>query len=95
MTRIVVKKIIWDEWNIAHIQKHTVTVEEVEKAVRNIVVHKRAKNNRYSLFCRAGTRIITLIIKREKQSIYYLVTARDAAKKERRIVYEKERKKIT
>lgn len=93
MTRIVVKELIWDEWNLKHIQKHQVTVKEVEIAARNIVTHKKAKINRYAIFGRVGARILTMIIKREKRSVYYLVTARDTAKKERRIVYEKESKK--
>lgn len=93
MTRIVIKEIIWDKWNTSHIDKHNVTVEDVELAAKNIIAHEKAKNKRYAVFSRVGKRILTLIIRREKQSIYYLVTARDAAKKERRIVYEKENKK--
>ena len=93
MTRIVVKKLVWDEWNLKHIQKHHVTTKEAKIAASNIVAHKRTKNSRYAVFCRVGGRILTMIIKRGKQSVYYLVTARDAAKKERRIVYEKESKK--
>lgn len=84
MTRIIVKKLIWDEVNVEHIKKHDVTVEEVEFICRQLIVHKRAKNGRYSLFGRVGGRILTVIVKREEPTIYYPVTARDAAKKERK-----------
>jgi len=29
------KKLIWNEWNIDHIRKHNVTVNEVEEAYKN------------------------------------------------------------
>jgi uncharacterized DUF497 family protein len=92
MTRIVIKELIWDKWNIKHIGKHNVTIREVEIATQNIVTHERAKKGRYAVFGRVGTRIITIILKREKQTAYYLITVRDCAKKERKKVYEKEKK---
>ena len=91
MTRIVIKKLIWDEFNTEHIKKHKVIVEEVESIAKKIIFHKKAKNNRYSIIGRAGTRILTIIISRVGVGIYYPVTARDSAKKERRKVYEKEK----
>lgn len=95
MTRIVIKELVWDKWNREHIQKHNVTVREIEIAAKNLVVHEKTKEGRYALFGRTESRILTLIVKRERQSVYYLITARDAAKKERRRVYEKEKKQIT
>lgn len=91
MTRIVVKKLIWDEWNVEHIKKHKVTVSEVEKVAKNIIVHKRAKKGRYLITGRVDLRIISVAITRRGLGIYYPVTARDAAKKERKSVYEKEK----
>lgn len=92
MTRITVKKLVWDNWNLNHIQKHKVTREEIEKGVKNFIVHEKAKSGRYALFGRVKTRILTIIVKREKTTVYYVVTARDAARKERKKVYEKEKK---
>lgn len=91
MTRIVVKKLVWDEWNIKHIEKHNVRAEEVEKVAKNIIVHKRAKKGRYLITGRVDLRIISVAINRKGLGIYYPVTARDAAKKERKSVYEKEK----
>ncbi len=91
MTRIVIKELVWDEWNLKHIGKHNVTVEEVKAVAQNLITHQKAKKGRYALFGRVGSRILTLIVKKEKQGVYYIVTVRDAAKKERKNVYEKEK----
>lgn len=92
MTRIVVKSLIWDEWNMVHIQKHSVTQVEIIETVGRLAYHRITYNNRYLLVGRSGNRIITVIVRREKETEYYIVTARDANKKERRRLYEKEKK---
>ena len=91
MTRIVIKKLIWDKYNTAHINKHGVTVEEAERIAKNVIFHKKAKKKRYSIIGRVGTRILTVILSRVVAGTYYPVTARDSAKKEREKVYEKEK----
>ena len=95
MTRIVVKKLIWDKWNIEHIKKHNVSKEEAEETAKNMIAHEHTKQGRYLIVGRVGLRILTLIVNRKGTGIYYPVTVRDAAKKERRKVYEKEKIKIS
>lgn len=75
-----------------HIKKHSVSEKEVTEVAQDIITHERTKQGRYLIIGRTGTRILTVIIDRKKTGIYYLVTARDAAKKERKKVYEKEKK---
>ena len=91
MTRIVIKKLIWDKYNTAHIKKHGVTVEEVESIAQDIRVHRRAKKGRYLIIGRVGTRILSAVLSRQDLGIYYPVTARDSDKRERRILYETEK----
>lgn len=91
MTRIVIKKLVWDEYNIKHINKHNVKQGDVEQVAKNIIAHKKVKLGRYAIFGRFGSRILTVIINRKDTGVYYPVTARDAAKKERKRVYEKEK----
>ena len=91
MTRIVIKELVWDAYNIEHIKKHNVTVQEVEIVAQNLIAHEKAKEGRYSVFGRVGSRLLTIIVRRERNGVYYLVTARDSAKKERKNVYEKEK----
>ena len=92
MTRIIVENIIWDSWNREHIGKHGVQPAEVEEAGKQIIYHKRTYGGRYLLIGRSGFRLLGLVLKRIEPKTYYLVTARDASKKERRDVYEKQKK---
>ncbi|MBI2018130.1 BrnT family toxin [Candidatus Daviesbacteria bacterium] len=94
MTRIIVRKLIWDEWNREHIKKHNVSQQEIEDVSKNVIAHEGTKQGRYLIIGRVGSRILTVIINRKETGIYYPVTARDAAKKERRKIYEKEKKQI-
>ena len=91
MTRIRIKKLIWDEFNTGHIKKHNVSQKEVEHVVKNIITHKKAKSGRYLIIGRTGSRIISIAVSRNEVGIYYPVTARDSDKKERKLVYEKEK----
>lgn len=91
MTRIKIKKLVWDEWNIEHIKKHNITVAETEKAVQNFIAHKKSKKGRYLAIGKSGSRLISMVIRRESTGVYYLVTARDSSKKERKEIYEKEK----
>ena len=92
MTRIVIKKLIWDDWNREHIRKHKVSKEEIEIAGSNLIYHKRTYRERYLVIGRSRERLITIVLNRIDSSTYYLITARDASKKERKIAYEKEKK---
>lgn len=90
MTKIRIKNIVWDSFNLEHIQKHSVTVAEVEGVKNKIIYHRKTDKNRYLAVGRSKDRMITLIIRRLEPTTYFLVTARDASKKERKIAYEKE-----
>ncbi len=91
MTRIKITTLVWNGWNIEHIKKHRVKIEEITEAENNIYFHRKTDKDRYLVVGRSGIRLITLIIKRKGLGKYYLVTAFDTAKKDRRIVYEKEK----
>lgn len=93
MMKIVIKKLVWDSWNPAHINKHNLSIDDVEEAARNMVAHKRAKRGRYIALGKSGKRIISIVINRVSKGVYYVVTARDSDKKERRIVYQYEKEK--
>jgi uncharacterized DUF497 family protein len=92
MTKIKVSQLIWDRWNTEHIKKHNVTKAEVEKAVANAKTHMLVKQGRILLIGRVGKRILSVILNQEEKHSYYVVTARDAAKKERGQLYGKEEK---
>ncbi|OGE34019.1 hypothetical protein A3C59_00700 [Candidatus Daviesbacteria bacterium RIFCSPHIGHO2_02_FULL_36_13] len=91
MTRIKIKKLVWDEWNIKHIEKHNATVREAEEAVKNFITHIKGKNGRYIAMGRSGTRLMSLVVRRISAGVYYPVSVRDSSRKERKEIYEKEK----
>lgn len=95
MTRIKIKTLVWDEWNIEHIKKHKVKIEEIAEAGENLFFHRKTKKGRYLVVGKSRRRLITLILNRKDTGKYYLVTAFDSAKKDRRKIkiYEKKNKK--
>ncbi len=90
MTRIIIKKLIWDKFNVEHIKKHNVVKEEGEEVAKSLIAHKIGKKGRFIAIGRSGTRLLSLVLSRKDQGVYYVVTARDSSKKERREIYEKE-----
>ena len=93
MTRIIVKELIWDVWNTVHIKKHSVTKKETENAIENVIAYRQGYKERIVLIGRSGKRLLAMIVSKEMSGRYYVVTARDAGKKERRLAYEKEKNK--
>lgn len=91
MTRVTVKYLVFDEYNLEHIKKHNVTREEIEEIGKNFLYHRKTHTGRYLAVGRVNKRIITLVIRRISVGKYYLITARDASKKERKDIYEKEK----
>jgi hypothetical protein len=92
MTKIKMKELIWDDWNLEHIKKHCLSVEEVVQASKIIIYHRSTYQKRYLVICRGEAKLITLIIKRKGQGKYYLVTARNSSRKEKRRINEKNKK---
>lgn len=91
MTIIKVEQLVWDDFNSEHIKRHGVSKEEIEETLTHLLGHKRGKKGKLILIGRAKKRLISVIIGQEKGNTYYIVTARDAARKEREHVYEKEK----
>ncbi len=92
MTKIELAQLIWDSWNKKHIKKHNVTVIEIEEAVVSISAHRMGYGRKIILIGRSGKRLLAMIMSHKEENKYYVVTVRDADKKERRLVYEKEGK---
>lgn len=80
-----VRGLVWDDWNIAHITRHKVSVEEVEQACRfggKKVLETYGE--RLLVLGKSGRRLLTVVLAPEENDRFYVVTARDASKKERR-----------
>ncbi|MBF8249641.1 MAG: hypothetical protein HW400_242 [Candidatus Levybacteria bacterium] len=93
MTRILIKELIWVErGNVRHLQKHNVKKDEVEEAGRNLIYHRQVKRKLFLAVGRSSERLLTIILVWKQTGKYYVASARDASKKERRDAYEKENK---
>lgn len=95
MTKIKISQLIWDTWNRKHIKKHNVTVDEVIEGIQKVNAHREGYSGRIILIARVGTRILAILVSPKENKKYYLVTARDADKKERRLLYDNEKKQDT
>jgi len=82
MTRIVIKKLVWDKFNVEHATIHGVSIEEIIDAVREIKYHRHTYKQRYLVVCKGTERLITIIVVRKLLNTYYIVSARPANKKE-------------
>ena len=82
---VVIEELLWDDWNTAHIARHNVTPYEVEQSlIDEDVVFLRANHGRIMVLGRAGKRLISTILnEQEPTGVFYVITARDMAKKER------------
>lgn len=92
MTKIVLEQLVWDDFNHEHIKKHHVAIKEIEQALKHLLVHRKGHNKKIVLIGRAGKRLIAMVLGHEKGNTYYAVSVRDADRKERKLVYEKEGK---
>jgi uncharacterized DUF497 family protein len=81
----------WDSWNLEHITKHDVTVDEILEALDNLVEGKETYKGRYLV---VGTtdrgRVLSIIIGRnpEPPTVWYVFSARPASRKELRYFEE-------
>lgn len=81
---IRIKELIWDEFNSSHIQKHSVTTEEVESICSKKVTAWSTYSNRYLIIERTiKGRLLTIVLVQKSKNIFYVVTARDTSRKER------------
>ena len=88
---IHLRRLRWDDWNIAHIARHDVTLEEAEEVCHGEFFLLQGKKRRIILIgpTRAG-RMLALVLEHEGEGDYYPVTARPASRKERQWVRERQ-----
>lgn len=87
---IKIEELIWDNWNIGHIGKHGVKVIEIEEACGQPIKAFRSYQNRLIILGKTkDSRLLTIILVKQDKGIYYVITARDISRKERRILNEK------
>jgi len=90
-----IRRLNWDDWNIAHIARHEVTPEEVEEVCYGDYVKREGYKRRIMLIgpTRAG-RMLAIVLEGEGDDVYFVVTARSADRKERRVYREEREREI-
>lgn len=86
---IEVKRLIWEGWNVNHIQRHEVTPEEVEEVCSGDCLVLDGHHGRLLLVGKTnGGRILAVVLDPEPEvGVYYPVTARPASRRDRRLYH--------
>lgn len=84
---VVIHRLIWDSWNVAHIARHEVTPDEVEEVCHGEYIVRQTYDERLLLIGPAlnGRILVVILGPTKKRGVYYPVTARPASKKERNL----------
>ena len=76
---IVIRKLIWDSWNIAHIARHDVMPIEVEDVCHGDYITSQTYKGRIRVVGPTSTgRILAIILAPREKGAYYIVTAHNA-----------------
>ena len=82
---LIVKEVVWDDFNIAHIGEHDVSVDEVEDVCNGKVDAFLSHSGRFMVIGETKDgRILSIVLAQKSKGVFYPVTARDARWKERR-----------
>ncbi len=84
---VQIAQFVWDSWNREHIARHAVEQSEVEEVVQNDYIAFETYKRRILIIGTTSTgRTLAIIIEpMQAEGIYYVVTARVADRKERRM----------
>lgn len=82
-----IEDLIWDESNIEHIAWHRVECHEVEEAIRGNAWFKRGlgKKRYYAYGQTREGRYLFVVLDREYDNYFYVVTARDMDDSDKRL----------
>jgi len=88
---LVIRRLLWDPWNVGHIKRHQVTPEEVEEACHGDPLVQQGNIGRMVLIgpTTAG-RMLEVVLDPQGEGVYYVVTAHPASRKDRAL-YQREK----
>lgn len=84
---MIVKQLVWDEWNVEHIARHGVIPREAEEVCQNnkYIVRESYKDRLMLIGPTSTERILIVVVAPKPEGVHYVVTARPADRKERRL----------
>jgi uncharacterized DUF497 family protein len=88
---LFIRRLRWNAWNEAHIVRHEVSRQKVEQACQSEHIYFESYRERLILIgpTLAG-RMLAVVLEHEGEDSYYVVTARSADRKERRLFREEQ-----
>jgi uncharacterized DUF497 family protein len=91
---IVIRRLIWNSWNIEHIARHDVTPGEVEDVCHGDYIASQTYKGRIRVVGPTSTgRMLAIILAPREKEAYYTVTAHNANAGERQRYKELKDKK--
>jgi len=84
-----IDELIFNQINIEHIARHNVSPEEVKEVFDGKTLFLKAKYNRIMAIGQSSNgRYLAIILEKVENNRYFVVTARDADRKERKMYKE-------
>lgn len=84
---IDIDDLIWDGYNTTHIKKHDVNQSEIYQACRVQIKILLVKKDRILLIGKTvNDRLLSIVLDLIKNNDYYVVSARDCSRKERKLI---------
>jgi uncharacterized DUF497 family protein len=82
---LAISRLIWDDWNVIHISRHSIDPGEVEEVCHNDPLVKETYGGRLRAIgiTNAGRALTVVLALKTDSGDYYPVTARPASSKER------------
>jgi uncharacterized DUF497 family protein len=81
----------WDDWNIEHINRHSITPQEAEEACYNQPIIRKFKQGLYWVYGQTDAgRYLFIVIRYKSKGVVYVITARAMKESEQRY-YRKRR----
>ncbi|MBM3209238.1 hypothetical protein FJZ40_03015 [Candidatus Shapirobacteria bacterium] len=83
---IKIRQLVWDKWNVSHIKKHKVVINEAEQACQSPKKFLKTYQERLIVLGKTKRgRALTIVLAKKEKGKYYVVTARDTSNRERRL----------
>lgn len=81
---LIVRRLVWNDWNIAHIARHDVIPDEVEQVCHGDPWVSETYGGRLRVVGPTSRgRFVTVILGPQGSGVYFTITARPASRRER------------
>ena len=88
---LTISRLLWNPGNVAHIAEHHVTIQEVEQVCQGEALLREGYLGRILVIGQTvAGRVLAIVLEPVDEESYYVITARPADRKERRL-YEASR----